>query len=434
MAKPNRGKRQPGGGRPAPPAADAGMRAAAEGILRVARESPDGWGSVAEVLRTAEDEPGPMLEFLARQVGKECLPLLRGLALDADDDLAVAALGSLPLLGTRAAGEVLAEAYAAHPEGERGRLTRLGVEALQARGINVSLPEGDAPREAVAEFIPREAYETLPDACGVRESVMRGQDRYGVWSSVMVIWNDRAGVREGMTAAMSQREWTAAVEDHRRNGILMPRLPLDYVRSQIARARAINAKSGCPLEDNLEAWDRLAGAAAPGYEPPDPAAWVRALPAPRRAELVGQVGALLQVPGFESWGFEPADIRPWHAEWAAIAVDDDQEEPEAGQVEAVDTVLAAAVRGLVTPETAAMFRERLLELAYKLKELRRERHGEVAAAVAISLEGVDDYGAVPFFKLLAANSMDFLDQMLEAGDDPEAERFDPFGPLNLGEA
>jgi len=417
-------------GRPVGPAPDPGVRAAAEGILRVARESPDGWGTVAEVLRTQEEEPGPLLEFLVRQVGKECLPLLRGLSLDADEDVALAALRALPLLGTRAAAEALAEAFAAHGDGERGRLARVGVEALQARGIAVSLGEVEAPADAAVDFLPREAYETIPDACGVRETVVRGQDRYGVWSSVIVIWNDRAGVREGLTASMSQREWQAVLDDHRRAGILAPRLPLDYARAQIAAARAVNGRSGCALENHLDEWDRLIGPPPPEYAPPDPAAWVRALPEARRDELAGQVATLLQVPSLQAWGFEPADIRPWHERWAAIHVDEEQTEPDPGQVEAVDAVLAEAVRGLVSPEVAALFRERLLELAYKLQQDGRERQGEVAAAVALTL-GEGDPGASPFLKLLAANSLDFLDSMLEEGTDPEKERFDPFAPVDL---
>ena len=153
--KPNHRPNRPAAGSAVPPE----IQAVLSQLKTVAKESPEGWGTVAGVLKDNEEiEPDVVLEFLARELGKEVLPLLRGAALDEDEALAAGALKALPLLGTRAAGEVLAEAYGAYPEGERARLAWQGVQALQARGINVTVPEPDGVRQAATAYQLREAW------------------------------------------------------------------------------------------------------------------------------------------------------------------------------------------------------------------------------------------------------------------------------------
>ncbi|HEU4753925.1 MAG TPA: hypothetical protein VFU47_12525, partial [Armatimonadota bacterium] len=195
VARPSRNPSPPPAAVNAPPE----LQAVLDTILRIARESPEGWGTVAGVLKEQDQiEPEVFLEFVARNMGREVLPLLRGAALDEDDTLATAALKALPLVGTRAAGDVLVEAYAAHPEGERAVLAWQGVQALQARGINVSVPEPDGvQRTVVPAFNVREVFASLPDGVGSRSVYARAQDRYGVWQTVAVVWNDRAGVKDG---------------------------------------------------------------------------------------------------------------------------------------------------------------------------------------------------------------------------------------------
>src|SRR5688572_26720054 len=203
--RPNRPSPRPGprpeSGAPVESAPE-GIRGAVAAIQQVVREAPEGWGAIAEVLRSEEADPEAILEFLARSMGKEVLPLLRGLSLEEDEELSSAAIRALPLLGTRAAGEVLVEAFAAHPEGKRARLAWQGVEALRARGINVAVPEPGGVRAVAPQFQLREVWETVSDGVGSREMIARVQDRYGVWHSVVLIWNDRAGIKDTMMGAL----------------------------------------------------------------------------------------------------------------------------------------------------------------------------------------------------------------------------------------
>src|SRR6266700_1058394 len=102
MAKPHK-KKGGKGGKPVrhaamAPAVDAQLLEVAQGLRMLAEESPEGWGMIAEIVRDTEEiEADIMLEYLARHLGKEVLPLLRGAALDEDEEFALGALHALPL-------------------------------------------------------------------------------------------------------------------------------------------------------------------------------------------------------------------------------------------------------------------------------------------------------------------------------------------------
>jgi len=79
-------------------------------------ESPGGWGTIAEVLRSDDVDPEVMAGVPRPEHGQgSAAAAPRGLSVDEDEELALAALKALPLLGTRAAGDALVEAYAATP-------------------------------------------------------------------------------------------------------------------------------------------------------------------------------------------------------------------------------------------------------------------------------------------------------------------------------
>lgn len=431
MAKRDKGKRpvrpaQRGGETPQAPEE---IREAVAAIQRVVREAPEGWGAIAEVLRSDEADPDALLEFLARSMGKEVLPLLRGLSLDETDDLALAALRALPLLGTRAAGDALVEAYAAHPEGERARLAWQGVEALRARGINVAVPEPGGVRPVAPAYQLREVWESVPDGVGSRETIARVQDRYGVWHSVVVIWNDRAGVKDGMMGPLSQKEWRSMLEEHARDEIQVAQLPADFARWQIGRVRLLNERTGFPLDDHLDAWDSILGAAPAEYQPPDPLAEIKSRPEEELKHLQGHLGCLFHMPAFKTWAIEPADCQPWWDEWNAL----DEEKPEEEQVREVDAVLARIANEKVTPEMVALYRERLVDCAIKLRLLRHNHEADIAAAVALELQDVKNPGDHTLFRYLVGNGLEMLAEILEDGEDPEKLRYDPMGTEELAQ-
>jgi hypothetical protein len=403
------------------------IQAATRGILQIARESPEGWGTVAQALREqGEFEPEVMLEFLARSIGKEVLPLLRGLALEDDDAMAEAALKALPLLGTRSAGEALVEAYAAHAVGARARLAWEGVQALQSRGINVSVPEPEQVRVPVPALQIRECWESFPDGVGSRETAVRAQDRYGVWHTILICWNDQAGVKDGFIHAMSRREWEEVRRLNEEQEILLVKVPDDFARWQISRAREINERTGFPLKDHLEAWDEAVGPAPGGYEPPDPRERIRTLPDEQLDRLRNDVPTLLELPAFASWAFEPADLRPWLDQWLRLMGD-----TPAGAENFVEVNLLTmeAARSLATPPILARYRDRLLDCGRKFAWIGRETEADLAAALAEQIEGAADPGEVRFLGEMAFNGLEMLEEMLDEGEDPESLRYDPMQSL-----
>jgi hypothetical protein len=405
------------------------MQGVLRDMTRLARESPDGWGTIAQVfLENPEFEPEIVLPFLAQSLGKEVLPLLRGAALEEEEELAIGALKALPLLKSRAAGDVLVEAFAAYPDGDRARLAWEGVQALQAQGINVSVPEPDGVRRVVPAFELREMWETAADGVGSRSAHARGQDRYGVWQTVMVVWNDRAGVKDGFVAAISRREWEEVLKEERGQGIVVLQVPPDYTRWQIARARALNARSGFPLEDHLEAWDQFVGPAPEEYQPPDPLEAVRKLSAEERAELAEATEELWDIPALQNWSLEPADCRPWLEEWTAV-MDDESLSDEEFELR-MDALLRRAVRELVTSDTAALYRERLLDTSRKLTWLKQEAEAGLVAAVALAIEEAPGPEHARFFRDLADNGLSMLQEMVEDGEDPDRWRYDPLRPVD----
>jgi len=426
-SKPSR-KPAASSGAPAPaasPNVPPEIQAAVAGIRQIARESPEGWGTVATALKEQPDvEPEVLFEFLARNLGKETLPLLRGAALDEDDTFAEAALRALPLLGTRAAGDALTEAYAAYPAGERARLAWQGVEALRARGINVEVPEPEGVRKVVPAYELRETWESLPDAVGSVEVAARLQDRYGVWHAIVVVTNEQAGVKNSMALPLSHREWRMMVERGESEGVAHVETPPEYSRWQVARFRAMNARSGFPLEDRLEAWDQFVGPAPEDYTPPDPLERVRTLAPEEQAALAERTSELLGDEGVVDWGVEPADLRPWHDQWTEV-FDRTVGEPNDDEMARENALYAEIVRALITPEMAALFRERLIDTSRKLQWLRNDAAADIAAAVALALDRGEDLAGMQFFYDLLWRGFDMLEEILADGEDPEKYRYDP---------
>ena len=435
MAKKPQSKK---GGKPqrtaAAPTAPPEVLAAARSLQQLARESPEGWGTIARALKEQpEADPDALLQFLALNLGKEVLPLLRGAALDEDEELALAALGALPLLGTRAAGDILVEAFQAHSEGERGNAAWKGVEALQARGINVSVPKPEGAGGAVPQYTVKETWESLTDGVGSRETVARLQDRYGVWHSAVLVWNDRAGVKDGAFIPMSRREWDQLREQNQREGALLISVPAEFARWQVQRARELNAKSGFALDDHLDAWDAHVGADPGDYAPEDPLAAVRALPKAQQADLSGHLDCLMEGDEFYTWAFEPADCQPWLERWQALVDEAEDATGDEAAVAAADEkiegLLSEMAGKLVTPEFAALWRARLADSVRKLNWAGRSHEAQVAAAVALELDETGNAASHSFFLALGHSSLEALEEFIENGEDPEKLRYDPMAPV-----
>lgn len=407
-----------------------GLEAVQDQIRQIAENEEGGWGLIAEAIKTQpEIEPQVMFEFLARTFGKEALPLLAGAALDEDDEFALGALEALPLLASRAAGDALAAAYAAHPEGERGQTARTGVQSLQARGIKASIPDAETPAQRTPTYQIRDILESLPDAVGGRETLVRLQDRYGIWSTVAVIWNDRAGVKNGFLSPFSRTHWDEMVRTQRQQGVDLITVPNDYARWQVRQARNLNELSGFPLDDHMEGWDEVMGEPADGYAPPDPTESVRALPEEARNELAEGLALLMADGILSSWAFEPADVQHLKDQYQPLADEvyatPEDDEPDQELFDKFQAVLAEAARSVLTPEMDALIRERVRDAARKFEWQGNQDAARILAATLVKLEETDDPASSLFYCELAANSFELLNEILQDGDDPEALRYDP---------
>ena len=217
--------------------------------------------------------------------------------------------------------------------------------------------------------------------------------------------------------------------DHAREEIQVAQLPAEFARWQIGRVRLLNERTGFPLDDHLDRWDAIVGDAPADYQPPDPMAEITSKPAEELKHLQGHLGCLFHMPAFKTWAIEPADCQPWWEEWNAL----DEDKPEEEQVQEVDAILARIANEKIPAETVALYRERLVDCAIKLRLLRHEHEADIAAAVALELQDVKNPGDHTLFRYLAGNGLEMLAEILEDGDDPEKLRYDPLGTEELAQ-
>jgi hypothetical protein len=222
------------------------------------------------------------------------------------------------------------------------------------------------------------------------------------------------------------RQWQNYKEQNEREGVLLIPVPPEYARWEVEQARAINAQTGLDLGEHLEAWDRIFGAGAGGYQPPDELARARSMSQEERDAALGHLGCLLHLGPFQSWSLEPADCQPWREEWEKVTAD----EAEPGENDAAaDAVLAQIAREKISPEERRRYRDRLVEVSRKLRWHGMEHEADTAAAVALQIEEASDPGEIELFRALAANGLDLLKEILEDGEDPEELRYDPMAPI-----
>jgi hypothetical protein len=361
---------------------------------------------------------------LARALGKEILPLVRAAALGSGEDLAQSALRVLPLFGTRAAADVLAEAYQSQPEGARARLAREGAEALQARGIHVAIPEPDARQEA-PELVLRETHVTAPDGVGSRSIVARFQDAHGVWHAVFALWNDQVGIKDGFMRPFSRHEWAERVLRLEERSSAPVACPPDYARWQVARARALNEQTGYPLEDRLRAWDEHVGPPPETFEPPDPTAPVRAADEEARAAWLAGGPALFQRREVRTWFLEAADCVSWSRRWSAVHRRLELRGKDEKLEQELKTVLQGAGEELVQGPLVHRYRDRLLDLSRCYAWRHEDLASRQAAAAAAALDQGTPPAEIPFFLELVQRSMLATEALLARGEDLERARYRP---------
>jgi hypothetical protein len=398
----------------------------AQELRALLRRVPDGLKATLQSLavKPDPDRERVMLE-LARGLGREILPLFRTAALDANEPLSCTAIRLLPAFGTRAAADVLAEVQAAVSGEPRQQAVRDAAKAFRARSIQVSVSEPEAPRSARPRLIVREAAVSMPDGVGSRSVAVRLQDVHGVWHALLVIWNDRAGVKDGFLRPLSRKEWEdlQARPDVSRGPRYLSCEP-DYVRWMIQRARELNAVTGFPLGMSLVDWDELVGPVSTDYIPPDPCAAQRSDPELHGRSLE-QGARLYDELELRSWFLEAADCVNWAERWLVLQLAHRNRSTPEDSEKKIRELVALAVDDRVDQEHAKLYRERMTELARGWEWLGRPRPAGLAAAVALALEQGIRPAEIPFFPALMERTLFAVSEMLRSGQDIERTRYRP---------
>lgn len=428
MHRPGKPKKSRPGSAPAPPGNAPAYSPQAQELRALLRRVPDGFQATINALaaRPTPDRERVMAE-LARGMGKEILPLVRAAALGSNEDLSQSALRVLPVFGTRAAGDVLVEAYQAHPGGERARIARQGALALQARGIHVAVPEEDEPE--APRLVLRETLVSAPDGVGSRSVAARLQDAYGVWYTILVLWNDQVGIKDGFMRPVSRQEWAERMERVAGRGLSWTPCPTDFARWQIAQAREINARSDYPLKDYLHDWDQWVGPPPEGYRPPDPAEALRSVGEEERSGLLTHSQDLFEVPDARRWFLEAADLKEWSHRWLELQTRFRLRGETEALKQEILTLIQGAADSVIDEEQQRLYRERLVDLS-RVLEWRQPAPGTAQAArhAAAAAAAIDE-GMPPrdhaFFIALVQRSLTVAESMIRSGEDPERSRYRP---------
>ncbi len=424
MGKPEKGRKRGPAVKTAAPARS--YSPAAQELRALLRRVPDGLKATLQALEKRElEERERVLAELARGMGKEVLPLFRSAALGSSESVAVSAVKLLPLFGTRAAADILAEAYQARPEGPVAEHAWQGAKAFGARGISVAIPQPEAAPDDAARYTLRDAYVSVPDGVGSRSVAARLQDQYGVWHAVLVLWNDQAGVKDGFMRPMSRQEWQERLQRMDDRGLPQSPCPIDYARWQVETGRRLNAETGLPLRDYLKEWDELVGPPAADYQPPDPLAQIETMTDEERRAVLQGAPELFTHAEVKRWFLEAGDCAPWAAQWNNLQ----HRLRLRGASEALEAeirqVVADAATALMDARQRGCYRGRLLDLARIYDWRRQPALARLAAVAAWSLESDAPVGANPFCVALVERSVIAAALMLQRGEDLERLRYRP---------
>jgi hypothetical protein len=433
MAKATKDKKN----RPAQKPAAAPVRAfspEAQEVRALLRRIPDGLkATLACLANKPQADRERVLAELVRGLGKEVLPLVRAAALGAHEDLAQSAVRTLPIFGTRAAADVLAEVHDAQPDSDRAALARQSAQAFRARGIQAAVPEPDEAQEP-PHYALRETWVSAPDGVGSRSVVARLQDEYGVWHAILVLWNDQAGVKDGFMRPLSRQEWDERARRMDERGTSQVQCPPDFARWQVALARRINEESGLSLGTSLNEWDTYLGAPPADYQPPDPTVALTAATAEEQEHALAQSAVLIKLPDAARWFLEAADCAPWTRRWTdlqnRLRYRGDETEPEAIRSE-ITALVYEATEALIDERQREYYRGRLLDFARVMEWRRQEGPARQAAAAALALEHGTASTAIPFIVALVEWSLRATEVLMARGEDLERLRYRPLRRRHL---
>lgn len=394
---------------------------AAQELRALLRRVPDGFQATLNSLASRDDATREaLMTELARALGKDFLPLVRGAARHRNPGLSATALLVLPRFGTRAAADVLAEIYAGEEDPARRQMIQISAQALAARGIRVSVPLPETGSVA-PQMVVRETLISMPNMVGTQTAALRMQDQYGSWYTLFVLVNDQVGVKDGFMTAISRHEWTEMLARHRDRGEI-PEIPCPFahVRRMVESGRSLNEVSGFPLGRCLDDWDRtLATMPAEPYEPIDPCELLAGMSETEIEAHLDRSGSLPGPGGGIRWWLDEED--------AAGVLDQVLSAPSVGLGTRLNPdEIPRVMSSLLQPVEAnrAHQRDRVAECARCLL-WKKDADGAVAlAAVVRALERGKPIEGIPFFSRVALDSLEVAMRLRSAGTSP-APRYDP---------
>lgn len=416
-AKPKKSRHPPQA--PQPPA----LSPDAQEVRALLRRIPDGFQAALQSLAAREPAARErvMTELARGGMGKEALPLVRAAALSSQPDFALTGIRLLPLFGTRAAADVLVEAYKARPEGEFAEAAWQAAQAFLARSINVAVPHPQASG-APLRFTLRETAVTMPDGSGARSVSARLQDQWGVWHAILLLWNDEVGVRDGFMRPLSRQEWQERQERNAPRGLEQVVCPPDYARWQAAYAREISARAGADPSEWLKEWDAHLGPPPEGYVPPDPAGAIQEASPGELAALLERSAELAARRDLSRWFAEPEDTLPWGRRWTDLQARLRNRRGDAYLAQEEQHLYEAAARDLYRDEMYRRYRERLVEFARVCEWRHDPEAARLAAAVVRHIDEGRPPEEQPLFLALSRQSVSMVGMLLAGGIDPRELR------------
>ncbi len=402
------------------------LTAEAQEIRALLRRVPDGTKAALAALKARPaDARERVLSELTRTLGREVLPLLGTAGKGSDEGLAVSAVRVLPILGSRAAADLLTEIYAAFPDSDRAAAARTGAGSLAARGIRVGIPEETSiSSEPVLSL--RETSVCSPDGVGSASVVARFQDRYGVWHGLFVLWNDQAGIKDGFFRPVSRNEWYKSIAGLSQGEDVWVTCPKEYAQQLVQRFRMLNEETGFPVENHLADWDRLIGPPPANYSPPNPADVLVGVDEETRERLLAASMELARHKDTRVWFFEVADCKDVVADYASFQFRHRSVEPDEEARSEMLRKLAEAADPFITGEEGLRLSRRLDDLVVILT-LRdgSSRSAQQARVVAEAIRAGRPAIDTPFVLGMMQRTVMAGYRMLVRGEDPEKHRYRP---------
>jgi hypothetical protein len=376
-----------------------------------------------------------------------------------------AAIDALEQLGTIAAAQAIPalnyllnttsnRAVKQHARAAVGRLTMQSVPGAEAEAMQAKLSQRLPLHEVRVSFI---------DGVGAQMIMLSWKRPDGLLKGVNLLYQDQWGIKDCYgTDEMDSDLWASLIEQMEGQGFGSFSVPIEYARSLVAEARAVNKRTRHRIPVAFSIWrpfieDEEAqqkGASTPttptALEPIPLTPEVRQLAEQQGGELVG-------MKEFSSWLFEPFEsLQPYiNRYWTNFAFAEMSQNQDARgrrgrgrgqgrgnkdlsqeQLQFLEDAVSEAIKDLIDEQWRALYEARMRRQALLFQFAGRKKDASLVQAVAAALHPDSGISATeqPFLRAMMRVSIQqgpirMLAAALEAG------QFDrlPLSPFSLDE-